>query len=151
MEAVLDKEAAKKAAVGAAVQVTQGNVKGQAAVSALSAPGEDGSVTATIRLPGEVTWKEGMASAQITLSQTQHELCVPASSVGQDNQGYFVYLIEEKETVLGVQKLLVRTSVTIEERGTDTVAVSGALSQMDSVVSGSSKPLAASARVKVRG
>ena len=38
---------------------------------------------------------------------------MPASAVGQDNQGYFVYLIEEKETVLGVQKLLVRTSITI--------------------------------------
>lgn len=150
MEVTLDADAAKLASVGAHAQVRQGNVEGEAELTSLSSADTEGRVNALVRLPAEQAWKEGRATGVITLSRTQHELCVPASAVGQDNQGYFVYQLQQQETVLGQQTVLVRTTVAVEERGTDQVAVSGALSASSQVVTGSSKPLSNGDRVRVR-
>lgn len=150
LEVTLEEEAARKAALDAEVRVRQGSLEGQGRLTALAAADAQGNVAATVRLDTQTSWEEGAASGTITLSRTQHDLCVPASAVGQDSQGYFVYVLSRQETVLGSQTVLVRTGVAIAERGTEQVAVTGALSSADQVVSASSKPLSAGARVRVR-
>lgn len=76
-------------------------------------------------------------------------VCLPATAVNSDNAGNFVYLVETKNTVLGVQSVLVRLGVTVEERGDGVVRISGALSGQEQIVSASSKPLSAGTEVRI--
>mgnify|MGYP000396782421 CR=1 FL=1 len=71
------------------------------------------------------------------------------TAVNSDNAGNFVYLVETKNTVLGVQSVLVRLGVTVEERGDGVVRISGALSGQEQIVSASSKPLSAGTEVRI--
>ena len=51
--------------------------------------------------------------------------------------------------MLGVQSVLVRLGVTVEERGDGVVRISGALSGQEQIVSASSKPLFAGTEVRI--
>lgn len=51
--------------------------------------------------------------------------------------------------MLGVQSVLVRLGVTVEERGDGVVRISGALSGQEQIVSASSKPLSAGTEVRI--
>ena len=144
----LDEEQAALATVGSAVTVTQGKLEQQTSIDALSAEDEDGTVVATVRLP-EGGWKAGAASVSLTLSAGQFDLCLPATALNQDGQGSFVYKLARRSTPLGLQNVLVRVGVTLEQSGDGVVAVSGALQSQDEVVSGSNKPLSAGTRVRV--
>lgn len=148
----LDKDAAALAVVGTGVQVSQGSGgKVNAAITALATPDEeDGSVKATVRLP-EGNWKAGAAMAELTLNAGQFDTCLPAASVNTDGEGAFVYKIEARDTVLGLQNVLVRIPVTTAATGDGVVAVTGALAQDDAVVTSADKPLAAGDRVRVAG
>ena len=87
--------------------------------------------------------------------QKSHRLFygVPGIQKSQRQGGYktgnFVYLVETKNTVLGVQSVLVRLGVTVEERGDGVVRISGALSGQEQIVSASSKPLSAGTEVRI--
>lgn len=143
----LDESAAKLATVGTAVTVRQGSAEGQAAITALGAADDDGSVQATAALDGR--WKAGAATVELKLNAGQFSQCLPATAVQYDSSGDFVYLIESRSTLLGQQNALVRLPVTVLAQGDGTVAVDAALSGQ--VVAGADKPLAAGAWVRVAG
>lgn len=94
-------------------------------------------------------WKTGAADITVTTMGGTTGLCLPATAVNSDNAGDFVYLVETKNTVLGVQSVLVRLGVTVEERGDGVVRISGALSGQEQIVSASSKPLSAGTEVRI--
>ena len=94
-------------------------------------------------------WKTGAADITVTTMGGTTGLCLPATAVNSDNAGNFVYLVETKNTVLGVQSVLVRLGVTVEERGDGVVRISGALSGQEQIVSASSKPLFAGTEVRI--
>ena len=141
LEFTLSETDAEHAQLGAQVQVVQKNQTQTAAVTALGAPREDGSLTVTAQLEGG-DWKQGAATGTMTLSRTDYDLCVPASAVHSDNRGTFVYVLEERETVLGMQNVLLRVPVEVLENGrTQTAIFSAILTAFDQVVASSTKPL----------
>ncbi|MEG1872470.1 MAG: hypothetical protein RR194_00360, partial [Ruthenibacterium sp.] len=83
------------------------------------------------------------------LSEKSYDICVPAGAVHQDNAGYFVYLLQEQNTVLGAQQVLARTPVTVQESGETLTAVQGALTPQSVIAVSSDKPLSAHAKVRV--
>lgn len=146
---LVPKNQASKVQTGASVSVRQDSRTAEAAVTAVGAPDSEGSVEVTVRLP-EGNWQEGAASATLSLSENEYPLCLPSAAVHKDNQGYFVYLLEEKDTVLGVQTVATRVTVNVAEQGDERTAVSGTVDSQSRVAVGSSKPLSDGARVKVR-
>ena len=149
LEFTLSETDAEHAQLGAQVQIVQKNQTQTAAVTALGAPREDGSLTVTAQLEGG-DWKQGAAMGTMTLSRTDYDLCVPASAVHSDNRGTFVYVLEERETVLGTQNVLLRVPVEVLENGrTQTAIFSAILTAFDQVVASSTKPLSKGARVRV--
>lgn len=76
--------------------------------------------------------------------------CVPIDALNADSQGYFVYLIEEKNTVLGIENILVRLPVTVTTWGDVAVQVDGALDENSRIAAESTKPLSVGARVRIR-
>lgn len=151
LTATLTEDQAKLVTVGTALRVSQGSGAEQSAtVNTLAAPGDDGSVQLTAALPAG-SWKAGAASLSITAQGAEQSLTLPGTAVNQDAEGKFVYIVEEQNTVLGIQNVLVRIPVTVLESGDTTAAVSGALSADSVVVSGSNKPLSTGAKVRLDG
>lgn len=128
---------------GGTCSATQGQLTAAAEPESIA---QDGTVQ--FRL-AQASWQTGTASLTFSGTGGTAGLCLPATAVNSDNAGDFVYLVETRNTVMGVQNVLVRLAVTVEERGDSVVRVSGALSGEERIVSGSSKPLSAGAQVRV--
>ena len=67
----------------------------------------------------------------------------------RDNSGPFVYVIEERSTVLGLQYVLVRTPVTCLENNGTIAAVSGVFAPSAKVVVSATRTLQEGARVRL--
>ena len=75
---------------------------------------------------------------------------LPATAVRQDNGGSYVLAVEEQNTLLGLQNVLVSLTVTVEETGDTMVAVSGALDYQTQVVVTSNKAIQAGDTVRIK-
>ncbi|MEG1744575.1 MAG: hypothetical protein RR215_03220 [Ruthenibacterium sp.] len=144
---VLDEENAKLAQVGSPMTIHQKEISAELSLSAVTLE-PDGTARAAVRLAAGA-WKEGTAEGKVTLSEKSYDICVPAGAVHQDNAGYFVYLLQEQNTVLGAQQVLARTPVTVQESGETLTAVQGALTPQSVIAVSSDKPLSAHAKVRV--
>lgn len=127
---------------GCTISVKQGQTTGSAALESIESDRAQFTVSGA-------QWNVGTAALTVTATSGESGLCLPATAVNSDNTGDFIYLVETKNTVLGVQNVLVQLPVTVEERGDGVVRVSGALDGKEQVVSASNKPLSAGAQVRV--
>lgn len=148
LELKLDKEQAQHITVGTVLHVRQNKTEGDAAIQSLSAPDADGAVTAAATLP-DGAWTAGSASVNATAQGARQEFIVPASAVRQDNSRIYVLALEEQNTLLGLQNVVVALPVTVLESGDTTAAVAGALDHTTQVVVGSNKAVSAGDRVRV--
>lgn len=142
----LEQASARLATVGTQITVKQGSQSMQTTVTALSDPSEEGSIQITAMLHSG-DWKAGSATVEIKLNAGQYEQCLPATAIQTDSSGMFVYLVEERATLLGIQNVLIRLPVTVEAQGDGTAAVSGSISGQ--VVTGADKPLSEGSWVRV--
>lgn len=94
-------------------------------------------------VPGEQMY------GNLIISQQNYSVCVPLTALHQDQNGFYVLVVEEKNTVLGLQNELVRVSVTIEAQDDMVAAISGALQFDSKIVSTSTRPVKAGDRVRL--
>ena len=145
----IEEKMAKRVKVGTAVTVTQGRAKEEATILTLI-PEDNGSMTATVKLEGS-DWKEGQfAKAELELSRTSYELCLPICAVHRGSSGDYVLVVEEQSTVLGLQNVLRSVPVNVEEYDNSQIAVTGVLSQQSMVVKFSPKPVGDGSRVRIK-
>ena len=144
----LEKDNAKHAQTNSAITISQDGVSVDAKVSSVQL-NTDGTAALSVRLP-DAKWADGAASGKMTLSQKQYDMCVPSGAVHTDNAGSFVYVLEQRNTVLGEQTVLVRTPVTVDETGASQTAITAALTSMNDIAASSDKPLSDGARVRLR-
>lgn len=105
-------------------------------------------VTFTAKLR-ETGWTDKGISITGDLWQSDYELCVPMSALRQDSDGYFVYVMETTQTLMGIDKRVVRRDIYIENTDGRYAAVSGDISSNDQVILSSSKPLSDGDSVRV--
>lgn len=74
---------------------------------------------------------------------------MPSTALRQDSKGSFVYGVEERNTILGIQNVVYRIDVTIGESNNGMTAVSGALYQGESIISYSDKAIKSGDRVRI--
>lgn len=148
LEVQLDEDQAKLIAAGTLLHIVQSKVSGDAAVQNISEADGDGNVTATATLP-QAAWSAGAATVTATVQSGRQDLVVPASALHQDNNGTYVLIVEEKNTVLGLQNVLQRIAVTVLESGDSDVAISGALDHETQIVVSSSKTVRAGDKVRI--
>lgn len=89
---------------------------------------------------------------QVTIESGRQysELCLPTVAVRRDDGGYYVLLVEQRKTALGLQNTLVRMPVELRAVGDQRVSVAGALTRDSLVVGNCSRPLRPGDRVRVR-
>ena len=105
-------------------------------------------VTFTAKLR-ETGWTDKGISITGDLWQSDYDLCIPMSALRQDSDGYFVYVMETTQTLMGIDKRAVRRDVFIENTDGRYAAVSGNISSNDQVILSSSKPLSDGDSVRV--
>jgi multidrug efflux pump subunit AcrA (membrane-fusion protein) len=105
-------------------------------------------VTFTAKLR-ETGWTDKGISITGDLWQSDYDLCIPMSALRQDSDGYFVYVMETTQTLMGIDKRAVRRDIFIENTDGRYAAVSGDLNNNDQVILSSSKPLSDGDSVRV--
>lgn len=147
--APLSKEQTEKVSVGTILHISQGQTSGDAAIRSFTAPDADGVISALATLP-DGSWSSGAATATATVQGGRQDFIVPVEAVRQSNTtGLYLLAVEEQNTILGLQNVLVGLPVTVLEEGDTTVAVSGALDYQTQIVIGSDKSIQAGDRVKI--
>ena len=147
-EIPLTEAQAKLVAVGTVLHVSQSKASGDAAVQSLSAPDDDGTVTAVCTLP-QGAWSTGAANVSASVQGERQSCVLPAAAIHRDNSGCYVLAVEPQNTILGLQNVVVSLPVTVLEEGDTTAAVSGALDTAAQVIVSSTKAVQAGDRVKL--
>ena len=147
-EIPLEESQANLVSVGTVLHLSQSRASCDAAVQSLSAPDENGTVTAKCTL-SKGAWCAGAANASATVQGEKRPCVLPASAVHKDNTGCYVLAIEQKATILGQQNIVVSLPVTVVETGDTTAAVSGALDADTQVIVSSTRAVQAADRVKI--
>ena len=151
----LDKTDAEKLAVGDECQVTTGGgsvyysptVIGT--VSAISPPDEQDRVQVVIRLP-DADWSDGQrVDVQAIRDRNTYDMCVPLSALRSDNAGYFLLVVEQKNSVLGVENVVARVPVTVAASDSESAAIQGPVSRNSQIITGSNKAVEAGDRIRV--
>lgn len=89
-----------------------------------------------------------MLSMQIQTEKKTYDSCLPLEALHQEEEGkYFVYTLDETQSVLGDEKVARKVDVTVEYKGDLYVAVEG-LSVEQQVIISSTKELKDGGRVK---
>jgi multidrug efflux pump subunit AcrA (membrane-fusion protein) len=118
-------------------------------VSAISLPDDDDMVTVTVALP-DGDWRSGEhADVQITLSSQYYDQCIPSAALSSDATGYFLFIIEEQNTVLGVQNRILRVNVEVLTNDGEMASVLGPIDRSTQVIVSSNKAITTGDRVKV--
>ncbi len=148
---------AGKLQIGAQVNVTAAQGTGDRELSGIGtvlslsdSPGGEALVNMTVRLPhGE--WTHGQSvNLEAVFSRQKYYTCVPLSALGQGANGYFVYVMEERSSVLGVENVARRVPVTLLASNASVAAIEGDVFGGQRVISGTSKPLADGDTVRVQ-
>ncbi|MDR1620112.1 MAG: hypothetical protein LBS18_05570 [Clostridiales bacterium] len=153
---LLDSADAEKLSVGEDCEVTTGggsmyyNPTVTGSVSAIAQPDDKDTVQVTINLP-EGDWEAGQrVDVRMVQDSGTYELCVPLSAIHSDNTGYYLLVVEQESTVLGVENVVSRVSVSITASDDDMAAVQGPVSRNALVITGSNKAVAAGDRVRMQ-
>lgn len=82
-----------------------------------------------------------IGTADIKKNIGSYNALVSNSAVGQDNDGYFVYVLKEKDGPLGNEFYVEKVSISIGDSDNTKTAVLSGITAADKVVSNSDKPL----------
>ncbi len=157
-EAILSKESAKNLNPGTDCEITPSggflgyspSVKGT--LLSLSPPDENGQVTAKIKLPNG-DWKQNdNVQIKILKSKQNYTTCVPVSALHMNNQNYFIYVLEERQGIMGTEKVAVSVPVTLLAKDATNAAIEplAPLGYEEQVISFADRPLENGSRVRVK-
>ncbi len=126
--AQISEEEGKYVAVGDTVTLKAGGKEyGDLQILSLEQDSENKMVTVTILLEPDTLSIGDTAVFQATKQSDNYPLTIPASAVRVDNSKNFVLVLEEEETILGVQLAARRVDVTVEDQNGSFAAVSSEL------------------------
>ena len=118
-------------------------------ITGISNPDENGNVKITISLP-DGNWRQGQrVEVQAVTSRQTYHMCIPLSALRSDNSGYFVLVVEQSVSVLGVVNTVSRIPVTVDAFDSQMAAVSGPLDHSSGVIVSSNKIIQTGDRVRI--
>ena len=96
----------------------------------------------SVRLPAGALEIGDSAKMIVDQKSAVYNVCVPIQALHQANGNYFVYVIQEEETILGKQLTARRVSVTVQEQNETYAALDdGCLSSDQKVIQDASKTI----------
>ncbi|MCL2539429.1 MAG: hypothetical protein FWE66_03735, partial [Oscillospiraceae bacterium] len=110
-----------------------------------------GRVTVMISLPAG-DWQNGQSvQAQVVRSKNTYNMCLPVSAIRSDQDGYYVLVVAQSKTVLGIENIVRYVPVTLLAADGSYAAVDGPIARDTPVITRTSKAVDVGDRVRVDG
>ena len=97
-----------------------------------------GTYEAYLNLPESLTGESGMPGLGGTMNAVavgeQHECCIPVEALYKVDEGYYIYVLRERESILGKELYAERISVTVLDRNNTYAALEAGAVNRDSEV-----------------
>ena len=150
--ATLDKASAKYLSKDDKVTLDLGNgttVEGLT-VQSIDVSAEDkNSYELTVSIPAKVKKLGSIATLNVEKASKKYDTCVPLGALHSDGDKYYVYVINEKDTILGTETAVDKVQVDILDKNNEQAAIEGAFSWWQQFVLTSSKTLRNGDRVRL--
>ena len=150
--ATLDKASAKYLSKDDKVTLDLGNgttVEGLT-VQSIDVSAEDkNSYELTVSIPAKVKKLGSIATLKVEKASKKYDTCVPLGALHSDGDKYYVYVINEKDTILGTETAVDKVQVDIRDKNNEQAAIEGSFSWGQQFVLTSSKTLRNGDRVRL--
>lgn len=150
--ATLDKASAKYLSKDDKVTLDLGNgttVEGLT-VQSIDVSAEDkNSYELTVSIPAKVKKLGSIATLKVEKASKKYDTCVPLGALHSDGDKYYVYVINEKDTILGTETAVDKVQVDILDKNNEQAAIEGSSSWGQQFVLTSSKTLRNGDRVRL--
>lgn len=150
--ATLDKAGAKYLSKDDKVTLDLGNgttVEGLT-VQSIDVSAEDkNSYELTVSIPAKVKKLGSIATLKVEKASKKYDTCVPLGALHSDGDKYYVYVINEKDTILGTETAVDKVQVDILDKNNEQAAIEGSFSWGQQFVLTSSKTLRNGDRVRL--
>lgn len=150
--AILDKASAKYLSKDDKVTLDLGNgttVEGLT-VQSIDVSAEDkNSYELTVSIPAKVKKLGSIATLKVEKASKKYDTCVPLGALHSDGDKYYVYVINEKDTILGTETAVDKVQVDILDKNNEQAAIEGSFSWGQQFVLTSSKTLRNGDRVRL--
>lgn len=150
--ATLDKASAKYLSKDDKVTLDLGNgttVEGLT-VQSIDVSAEDkNSYELTVSIPAKVKKLGSIATLKVEKASKKYDTCVPLGALHSDGDKYYVYVINEKDTILGTETAVDKVQVDILDKNNEQAAIEGSFSWGQQFVLTSSKILRNGDRVRL--
>ena len=150
--ATLDKASAKYLSKDDKVTLDLGNgttVEGLM-VQSIDVSAEDkNSYELTVSIPAKVKKLGSIATLKVEKASKKYDTCVPLGALHSDGDKYYVYVINEKDTILGTETAVDKVQVDILDKNNEQAAIEGSFSWGQQFVLISSKTLRNGDRVRL--
>lgn len=150
--ATLDKASAKYLSKDDKVTLDLGNgttVEGLT-VQSIDVSAEDkNSYELTVSIPAKVKKLGSIAALKVEKASKKYDTCVPLGALHSDGDKYYVYVINEKDTILGTETAVDKVQVDILDKNNEQAAIEGSFSWGQQFVLTSSKTLRNGDRVRL--
>ena len=150
--AILDKASAKYLSKDDKVTLDLGNgttVEGLT-VQSIDVSAEDkNSYELTVSIPAKVKKLGSIATLKVEKASKKYDTCVPLGALHSDGDKYYVYVINEKDTILGTETAVDKVQVDILDKNNEQAAIEGSFSWGQKFVLTSSKTLRNGDRVRL--
>ena len=150
--ATLDKASAKYLSKDDKVTLDLGNgttVEGLM-VQSIDVSAEDkNSYELTVSIPAKVQKLGSIATLKVEKARKKYDTCVPLGALHSDGDKYYVYVINEKDTILGTETAVDKVQVDILDKNNEQAAIEGSFSWGQKFVLTSSKTLRNGDRVRL--
>lgn len=150
--ATLDKASAKYLSKDDKVTLDLGNgttVEGLT-VQSIDVSAEDkNSYELTVSIPAKVKKLGSIATLKVEKASKKYDTCVPLGALHSDGDNYYVYVINEKDTILGTETAVDKVQVDILDKNNEQAAIEGSFSWGQKFVLTSSKTLRNGDRVRL--
>ena len=150
--ATLDKSDAKFLAKDDKVTLDLGNgtsVEGLKIQSIDVSQEDKNSYELTVSIPAKVKKIGTIATLKVEKASKKYDTCVPLTALHSDGDKYYVYVINEKDTILGTETAVDNVQVEILDKNNEQAAIDGAFSWNQKFVLTSSKTLRDGDRVRL--
>lgn len=150
--ATLDKSDAKFLAKDDKVTLDLGNgtsVEGLKIQSIDVSQEDKNSYELTVSIPAKVKKIGMIATLKVEKASKKYDTCVPLTALHSDGDKYYVYVINEKDTILGTETAVDKVQVEILDKNNEQAAIDGAFSWDQKFVLTSSKTLRDGDRVRL--
>lgn len=112
--------------------------------------GESGGYKIVVPLPDD--FGEPGLAGRVKVSQRTEtfDICVPLSAVYSEGEQKYIFVVNQKDTTLGVSKVAKRVDVDLLDSNANHAAVTGALSGDDLIIKESDRILSAGERIRLK-